>query len=76
MTTDLSARVFAHREGRGSGFTSRYGVTRLVWYENYPLVVDAILRESTIKRWPRKWKLALIEKSNPDWDDLYETLNQ
>jgi putative endonuclease len=54
----------------------KYGVTRLVWYETHPLVVDAIRRETTIKRWPRKWKLALIEKNNPDWDDLYETLNQ
>ena len=76
MTTDLSARVFAHREGRGSDFTKKYGVTRLVWYETHSLVVDAIRRETTIKRWPRKWKLALIEKNNPDWDDLYETLNQ
>jgi putative endonuclease len=76
MTTDLSARIFAHREGRGSAFTKKYGVKQLVWYEVYPLVVEAIRRETTIKRWPRRWKLALIEKSNPNWDDLYETLNQ
>jgi len=76
MTTNLSARIFAPREGRGSGFTKKYGVTKLVWYEVHPLVVEAIRRETTIKRWPRKWKLALIEKNNPNWDDLYETLNQ
>jgi putative endonuclease len=76
MTTDLSVRIFAHREGRGSGFTKKYGVTRLVWYETYQLVADAIRRETTIKRWPKKWKLALIEQSNPDWDDLYEAFNQ
>jgi putative endonuclease len=73
VTTDLSARVCAHREGRGSAFTKRYGVKRLVWYESYDMVVDAIQRETSLKRWPRKWKLDLIEKMNPEWDDLYES---
>ncbi len=74
VTTDLSARVFAHRNGKGSAFTKKYGVKLLVWYETYDMVTDAIQRESTLKHWLRKWKLDLIEKSNPNWDDLYETL--
>ena len=76
VTTHLSARIFAHREGKGAVFTNRYGVKQLVWYETYPLVADAIQRETSLKRWPWKWKLDLIEKSNSDWADLYETLNQ
>jgi putative endonuclease len=74
VTNNLAARIHAHREGRGSLFTRKYGVTRLVWYETYDMVVDAIQRESALKRWKRDWKLALIEKTNPDWEDLYETL--
>ncbi len=74
VTNNLSARIFAHREGRGSEFTSKYGLKMLVWYETYDMVTDAIQRETSIKRWPRKWKLDLIEKFNPDWTDLYPTL--
>ena len=74
VTTDLSARAFAHRNGTGSAFTKKYAVTQLVWYETYDMVTDAIQRETTLKHWLRKWKLALIEKSNPNWDDFYETL--
>jgi putative endonuclease len=74
VTNDLAARIFAHREGRGSAFTKKYNVTMLVWYETYDLVTDAIQRETSIKRWPRRWKLALIEKENPERNDLYETL--
>jgi putative endonuclease len=73
MMTDLSARVHAHRNGSGSAFTKKYGVKHLVWHETYDLVADAIQRETTLKHWLRKWKLELIEKSNPNWDDLYET---
>jgi putative endonuclease len=73
VTTDLSARVFAHRERRGSVFTKKNGVKHLVWYETYAMVTDAIQKETSLKRWPRKWKLELIEKENPNWDDLYET---
>ena len=75
FATDLAARVFAHKEGRGSEFTKRYGVTMLVWYESYEQIASAIQRETSIKRWPRKWKIALIEKFNPEWRDLCETLN-
>ena len=74
VTTNLSARSFAHREGAGSNFTKKYEIKMLVWYETYDLVTDAIQRESNIKHWPRRWKLALIEKENPEWNDLYETL--
>ncbi len=74
VTNNLAARIYAHREGRGSQFTKKYGVKMLVWYETYDMVVDAIQRETSLKRWPRKWKLELIEKLNPNWDDLYEGL--
>jgi putative endonuclease len=60
-----------HRAGLVPGFTRRYGVKHLVWYENHMRIDDAIQREKSLKRWIRKWKLALIEKTNPDWRDLY-----
>ena len=75
VTSDLPDRVQAHREGRGSIFVKKYRVTRLVWFEEYPLYADAIQRETSLKRWKREWKLALIEKTNPDWDDLIEKWN-
>ena len=74
VTTDLAARIFAHRNGTGSAFTKKYGVKILVWYETYDMVTDAIQRETTLKHWLRKWKLKLIEKTNPNWEDLYESL--
>ena len=52
----------------------QYGVKRLVWYEQFPWVIDAIKREKAIKSWPRAWKIALIEKENPNWRDLYPHL--
>ena len=75
VTSDLSRRVWEHREGLTPGFTSEYGVALLVWYEEYPDISDAILREKRIKRWRRAWKLELIEERNPQWLDLYETWN-
>jgi len=72
ITSDLIGRIQAHRDGRGSAFVKKYGVTRLVWFEHYPLYVDAIQRETSLKRWKRKWKLALIEEHNPCWEDLTE----
>jgi putative endonuclease len=65
-----------HRQGRGGMFTSKYGLTRLVYYEHYPDIRDAIQRESTMKHWRRAWKVRLIHTMNPNWDDLYELLNQ
>ena len=75
ITSDLHGRIQAHREGRGSKFVKKYGATRLVWFEEYPLYADAIQRETSLKRWKRDWKLALIEEMNPDWNDLLETWN-
>ena len=70
ITSDLAKRLHDHREGRGSAFVKKYNVTRLVWFEEFPLYTDAIQCETRIKRWNRKWKLDLIEKVNPNWDDL------
>ena len=74
VTSDLPRRVWEHKEGITGGFTSRYGLTRLVWYEEFLWVIDAIAREKAIKNWPRRWKIELIEKSNPDWRDLSDHL--
>jgi putative endonuclease len=75
VTTDLAQRVFDHREGIIPGFTQKHGCKILVWCEEYFDVSDAIQREKSIKRYYRQWKLRLIEERNPNWDDLYETLN-
>jgi len=75
ITNHLGARAFQHRSGVGSQFTAKYGVKTLVWYEHYGDVRDAIAREKQLKKWERRWKLELIERFNPDWHDLYETLN-
>jgi putative endonuclease len=74
VTNDLSRRVYEHRQGTASAFTKRYGVTRLVWYEQYQTVPVAIQRETSLKRWKRDWKIDLVNKTNPEWGDLYETL--
>lgn len=75
VTSDIASRVFAHREGRGSQFCKKYGVTRLVYVEEHPLYAAAIQRETNLKRWKRVWKLELIESVNPNWDDLFERWN-
>ena len=75
VTNDLSRRVFEHRSSRGSQFTARYNVSRLVWYEQYQYVIDAIAREKSLKRWERSWKIKLINEINPEWRDLYLDLN-
>ncbi|RYD85555.1 MAG: GIY-YIG nuclease family protein [Sphingomonadales bacterium] len=74
VTADLVARVTQHREGTGSAFCKRYGLTRLVYAEEHERIEEAIWREKAIKRWKRAWKLDLIEKTNPDWADLYLTI--
>jgi putative endonuclease len=76
VTNDIARRVFDHREGRGSIFVRRYGVYRLVYYETYPTAIEAIQREKSLKKWPRRWKIELIERHNPDWFDLYRSLNR
>ena len=70
VTSDLLARIHQHREQAFAGFTSRYDVKRLVWFERHDDIEVAIRREKTIKRWPRQWKFNLIEEDNPDWRDL------
>ena len=74
VTSDLVRRIREHKEGAHEGTSKRYGVTRLVWFEEHSRVVDAIAREKQIKKWRRAWKLELIEESNPGWRDLYEAL--
>ena len=64
-----------HRSGAADGFTKRYNVKQLVWYETHGDVQAAIAREKSIKRWPRRYKLNVIEAKNPGWNDLYEALN-
>jgi len=75
VTNDLRRRVYEHREGMVAGFTKRYRVYRLVYYEVYGTVPQAIAREKQIKAWKRAWKLEAIEAMNPDWNDLYEQLH-
>ena len=74
VTRDLVRRVHEHRSKLVEGFTARYGVDRLVWFESTESVEAAIVREKQIKRWNRAWKIALIEAENPVWADLYESL--
>ena len=74
VTSNLIERVALHKQGRGSEFVKKYNVTMLVWYEERALITDAIQRETSLKRWPRKWKLELIEKTNPEWRDLHRDL--
>ena len=74
VTNDLVRRVYEHKNGLVQGFTSRYTVHQLVWFESTPSVESAIDKEKQIKNWKREWKLALVEKTNPEWRDLYETL--
>ena len=74
VTNDLIRRVFEQREGLADGFTKKYGVKTLVWFESTGSVVSAISREKQIKNWKREWKLALIQKKNPEWRDLYPEL--
>jgi putative endonuclease len=74
VTNSLYARICAHREGRGGNFTAKYNVKTLVWFETHYTVTSAIRRETNIKRWKRNWKMALIEKENPNWRDLFEDM--
>ena len=72
VTSDLLGRIYQHREGLGDGFTKRYGIKRLVWFEVHETMEAAIVREKRIKRWPRAWKYELIGHDNPTWRDLAE----
>ena len=72
VTSDLIKRVWEHKQKYVEGFTKRYGVDRLVWYELHRSMESAIGREKAIKEWKRGWKLELIEEMNPRWHDLYD----
>jgi len=74
VTSHLVRRVWEHKNHVVGGFTKRYDVSRLVWYEPHDTMESAIAREKAIKEWKRTWKLELIEKGNPEWDDLYDRL--
>lgn len=74
VTNSLSRRVAQHRAGETPGFTQTYRVQRLVWFQGFGEVTEAIGFEKRLKRWRREWKIQLIEEENPRWDDLYELL--
>ncbi len=74
VTSDLARRAWEHREGLIDGFTKRYGLKRLVYAERYEDISIAIQREKNLKHWSRAWKVALIVRANPNWDDLYGSL--
>lgn len=74
VTNDLARRVYEHKTKQNPGFAATYGVDRLVWYETYERIVEAIDREKALKKWRRDWKVRLIEEFNPEWSDLYASL--
>jgi len=73
-TTEIAKRIWEHREGVGGSFTRRYGLTRLVYVEGYDDILSTKQRERNMKHWPRAWKVRLILRDNPAWDDLYDRL--
>lgn len=74
VTNDIARRVWEHRSKVAEGFTKKYGLGRLVWYESHVTAEYAIAREKQLKRWRRQWKIEWIERSNLDWIDLYDSL--
>ena len=76
VTSQLVQRVWQHKEGLADGFTRRYGLKTLVWYEQHDTAESAIGREKQIKKWERAWKVELIETENPYWNDLYEDVTR
>jgi putative endonuclease len=74
VTNDLVRRVYEHKNKLVAGFTAKYGVDRLVHFEAFERIEDAINREKQLKKWNRAWKIRLIEERNPNWDDLYPTI--
>ena len=74
VTSNLVARTWQHREHLVDGFTKRYDVTRLVWYELHGTMDTAILREKQLKKWNREWKLRLVQEFNPEWRDLWDDI--
>ncbi len=74
VTNDLSRRTGEHRQNLREGFTAKYGVHQLVWFEEFGDIRDAIVREKQMKKWRRNWKVELIEKFNPTWTDLFASI--
>ena len=74
VTNDLILRIAEHKSGQVEGFSKRYKIHQLVYYEDCCDIVSAITREKQLKKWKRAWKLRLIEKDNPDWRDLYQNI--
>jgi putative endonuclease len=74
MTNNLVRRMYEHREGFADGFTRKYGIKRLVYFEPHDTALGAIQREKNIKHWPREWKIDLIVRENPSWRDLYDEI--
>ena len=74
VTSNLLKRTFEHKEKAIDGFTKKYNIDKLVYYEHYENIESAITREKQLKKWEREWKIELIEKENPNWDNLYEKI--
>ncbi len=74
VTSDLARRIHQHKDSLVEGFSKRYGLKILVWYEVHDDILEAIKREKQIKKWERQWKLRIIEEMNPEWDDLYDEI--
>jgi len=74
VTNNLLKRVYEHKNNLIAGFTKKYSVHNLVYYEAYSNIHDAIAREKRMKKWERSWKIELIKKANPQWEDLYDNL--
>ena len=74
ITSNLIKRVYEHKEKLADGFTKKYGLNKLIYFELFDSIEEAIKREKQLKKWKRAWKIELIEKTNPDWEDLYEDI--
>jgi putative endonuclease len=74
VTVDLKQRIYEHKTGKGSLFTSKYNLNKLVWFDEYPSIEEAIQREKQIKKWKRAWKDEMIREMNPDFKDLYDEI--
>ncbi len=74
LTSNLIKRIWEHKNNLVEGFTKRYSIHKLVWYELHESMESAIEQEKRLKEWKRHWKLELIERTNPNWQDLYDTI--
>jgi len=74
VTNNLKGRIYQHKAGLYEGFTKKYSINKLVYFEMFGSIDYAITREKRLKKWNRKWKIELVEEKNPNWEDLFETL--